>query len=88
MTITATQLKFEMQVHYNDIIAVFQVLQELKKAGAGNVLNIEGQIHVTGHNIDLVKAAVHAMENQRILSNYKANELIEQIESFRKLYLK
>lgn len=88
MTVTFTQLKLNIQPEYCNAEEVITVLRELEATGAGNVLNIDAQIHVTGSNIEIIKAKLQALEKLGVLSNYKHNDLLNRIESFERLYLK
>lgn len=88
MAVTFTNLNFKMSVSYENAAAVFKALLDLQAAGAGQVLNIEAQAHVTGSNLEEVKAALQTLEDAGALSNYRHNELLQQIRSFEALYLK
>lgn len=88
MTVTFTQLKFPLEIQYDNMDEVFRILRDLQASGTGNVINAEVQLHITGENADTVPLLLKELEDQHVLSNYKLNECLNQIESFRKLYLK
>lgn len=88
MTVTFTNLKFPIQMQYNNLAEVFRILRDLEALGAGNVINADVQIHITGENADHISLLLGELEAQQVLSNPKHNELANQIESFKRLYLK
>ena len=85
---TFTQLKFPLEIHYDNMEEVFRILREIAASGSGNVINAEVQLHVTGENVDMLPAFLDQLEDQHVLSNYKRNEMLNNIESFKRLYLK
>lgn len=88
MTVTFTQLRFPIEIQYDNMAEVFRILQDLKATGTGNVINAEVQLHITGSNADVVIGLLAELERQNVFSNYKRNELVNQIEAFKRLYLK
>lgn len=87
MTVTFTQLEFKLQSEFANIEAI-NVLKELEASGTGNVLNIDVSLHITGANVDLVSEKISTLYDLGVLSNYKMNELLNQIDSFKRIYLK
>lgn len=88
VTVVWTNLKFPMEIQYDNMDEVFRILRDLQASGTGNVIHAEVQLHITGGNAITVPPLLKELEDQRVLSNYKLNECLNQIESFRKLYLK
>lgn len=87
MTVTFTQLNFKIQSEFANIDTI-NILKELEGLGTGNMLNIDVSLHITGSNADLAKDKLKNLYDLGILLSYKHNELQNQIESFKRLYLK
>lgn len=88
MAVTFTNIRFDLEVDYDKLEEVFRILRDMRDSGSGNRLYAEANIHVTGQNADIIIQLLGELREQGALDQYKYSQLVNHIESFKKLYLK